>query len=97
MPRIPGLPGNPVGELLKRVDRTLESVEPVLGRVDATLGDVDGTLTSVSGTLAESTAVLQQVRDLLVELEAELALLREVPAMKIKLDEIHAAVSALRP
>ncbi|MEA2126753.1 MAG: hypothetical protein QOI80_3535 [Solirubrobacteraceae bacterium] len=79
---MPRLPGNPVGDLLKRVDRTLGSVDPVLGRVDGTLGD--------------ATEVLQHVRGLLTELESELALLREVPEMKVKLDEIHALVSSAR-
>jgi hypothetical protein len=31
---------NPVGDLVKRVDHTLENVDPVLGRVDVTLAAV---------------------------------------------------------
>ena len=79
---MPKLPGNPVADVLRRVNRTIESVEPVLERVDGTLGD--------------ATAVLEQVRELLAELESELVLLREVPEMKAKIEEIHAAVTGAK-
>jgi hypothetical protein len=82
---IPGLPT----DIFKKVDKTMADVDVVLGRVDTTLADV-------STTLADATAVLSDVRGLLAELHDELELLREVPAMKVKIEEIHAAVVATK-
>ncbi|MTD45987.1 hypothetical protein GKE82_17255 [Conexibacter sp. W3-3-2] len=94
-----GLIPNPAGDLLKRVDITLANVDPVLSRVDDTLGHVDQTLDTVrdtlgevSGTLKDATTTLGDVRELLVRLEGELALLHQVPDLVAKVDAIHAAV-----
>ena len=57
-------------------------VGDVLKRVDGTLVTVDDVLVQVDATLAE-------VRALLAELQADLHLLRQVPEMAAKLDEIH--------
>ena len=103
----PLLPKNPVGEVLKRVDGTLDSADASLARVDHTLEGVDGTLTTVSGTLsdanealekvggtlAEATAVLAGVGELLAGLQDKLELLDEVPTVLARLEEIRAAVA----
>lgn len=70
---------NPVGDVLKRVDGTLGNVDVVLPQVEKTLG--------------EATTVLREVRSLLSELHEELQLLRQVPEMAAKLEEIHGIVS----
>jgi len=57
-------------------------VGDLLKRVDGTLGTVDDVLVRVDTTLGE-------VRSLLAELQNELHLLRQVPEMAAKLDEIH--------
>ena len=57
-------------------------VGDVLKRVDGTLGTVDDLMRRVDGQLEE-------VRALLAELEDEMQLLRQVPEMAAKLDEIH--------
>jgi len=103
----PLLPKNPVGDVLKRVDRTLDSADASLARVDETLHGVDSTLTTVSGTLseanaslervggtlAEATTVLAGVQELLGNLEDKLELLDQVPAVLTHLEEIKAAVA----
>ena len=61
-------------------------VNDVIKRVDGTLAAVDELLNRVDSTLAN-------VETLLRELHGELALLREVPDMAAKLDEVHAIVS----
>ncbi|HYI35216.1 MAG TPA: DUF948 domain-containing protein [Thermoleophilaceae bacterium] len=83
----PLLPKNPVGDVLKRVDHTLDSA-------DASLARVDETLHGVEGTLAEATTVLAGVQDLLATLEDKLELLDQVPAVLAHLEEIKAAVAA---
>ena len=103
----PLLPKNPVGDVLKRVDHTLESADASLVRVDETLGGVDGTLTTVSGTLAEANASLEQVggtlaeatgvlsavQELLTSLEDKLELIDQVPVVLTRLEEIQAAIA----
>ena len=71
---------NPVGDVLKRVDGTLGTVDDIMRRVDGQLGDVNTTLA--------------EVRSLLADLEEEMQLLRQVPDMAAKLDEIHRMVAA---
>lgn len=85
---------NPAGDLLKRVDRTLEAVAPVLGRVDGTLVTVDGTLTSVDELLADATAVLKDVRGVLGELADQLRIVERLPDMERRLVAISEAVGA---
>ena len=74
---------NPVGDLLKRVEGTLGNVDAVMPQVEQTVG--------------EATAVLVEVRSLLAELQEDLQLIRQVPEMAARLDEIHAAVRNGRP
>ena len=96
---------NPVSDILKRADRALKSVDGTLGHVDTklsavdhTVGRVDVKLSSVEQTLRPHVVsdTLDQVRDLLTELESELALLQRVPEIVAKLDEIGAALESRR-
>ena len=93
---------NPAGDLLRRVDRSLTNAEDTMERVDgqltevnSKLGDVGGTLATAGTTLGDATAVLREVRSLLAELQSELALLRQVPELAAKLDDIHRIVTEL--
>src|SRR5207302_7750710 len=86
---------NPAGDLLRRVDRSLTNAEDVMERVDSQLtevnsrlGDVGGTLATAGTTLEDATAVLSEVRSLLAELQSELELLRQVPELAAKLDDV---------
>ena len=72
-------------DIFKRIDETMANVDAVLGRVDPTLAEV-------ATTLGEAGAVLSDVKALLGELDDKLELLDEVPAMKVKIEEIHRAV-----
>jgi len=72
---------NPAGDLMRRVDTTLENVDEVLGRVDT--------------SLAEVTAVLADVRGLLSELTAEMALVHQLPEIAAQIHGIADAVARL--
>ena len=50
----------------------------------------------VDETLANTRAVLVEVQSLLAELSEEIALVKEIPALKALLEEIHTAVT-VRP
>ena len=81
---MPLLPSDPA-TLLERADAALGDVDGVLGRVDGTLGNVDA-------TPAETRHALSEVKELLVELHAELGLVRQVPLIAQQVAAIHAAV-----
>jgi hypothetical protein len=72
---------NPAGDLMRRVDTTLENVDDVLGRVDT--------------SLAEVTSVLTDVRGLLGELTAEMALVHQLPEIAAQIQTIADVVQRL--
>jgi len=82
-------------DVFRKVDDMLETVEATLERVDGTLVSVDTTLGTGEATLADATAVLTQVKGLLAELQDELELLHQVPALAAQLDLVHRTVTAL--
>jgi hypothetical protein len=63
----------------------LNPVGDVLKKADVVLADA-------GATLDETKAVLAQVQRLLHELDEEMALVREIPELKKRLDEVHRAV-----
>jgi hypothetical protein len=94
---MPRLIPNPAGDLMRRVDKTLENVDTVLARVDGTLADVNAKLGNVDSTLRDATTVLIEVQSLLTEFRDEIELLREVPAIKQQLDDIYRVVVTTKP
>ncbi len=79
---------NPVGQILKKADKTLESANATLGTVGGTLTTVEGTLGTVEGRSAAPTPPWRRPRrssggpGLLTELTEEIALVKELPALK---------------
>ena len=78
---------------LKEVGGTLTGVDQKLGTVDKTLANVDEKLGTVDETLGEVSGTLESVKGLLTDLEEEMSLLKRLPEMAAKLDEVHAAVT----
>jgi len=90
---------NPVGDVIKSVNRTLDNVDVALAKVDdrhvdQKMDGVDHKMVSVDERMVKVDEALATVCQLLDELQGEIELLRQVPDMQKKLDAIHAAVAS---
>lgn len=83
---------NPVADINRKIDGSIEKVDATLDTAGKTLGKVGGALEDVDATLGAANTTLAEVRDLLEELRVHLELLQQIPAMAEQLDAIHAAV-----
>jgi uncharacterized coiled-coil DUF342 family protein len=92
---------NPVGDVLRKADQVLADAGDTLGNVRETLGHADQRMERVDETRDETRdetsdetrALLAQAQGLLVELSEGTALVKEIPELKKKLDQVHEAVT----
>jgi hypothetical protein len=65
-----------------------------LNPLGAVLKKADVVLADAGATLDETKAVLAQVQAILHELHEEMALVKEIPELKRKLEQVHEAVAS---